>query len=421
MTLKAKRLSNFFLLFLPSICFFYIGLFLTISLRYQQNFSPEQWSEHLSLFSVIFFFWIFVFYFFHLFDLCYHRSMQKFLVAFFTIIVLNTIIAIGIFYAQKNLLITPRRFLLIFQLITFSIIFFWMLSLRLLFQKRMQTPVIFLDLPQISKQFLETKPYHNSSFNSFTLPKKNPWIILPDIVHLTDTQFKKIKHYHQEGATIVSCYYFCEEYFRIIPLESVTEWWFLQNTQNSNLFSLALKRAVDFLFGVLIGIVFLSTFPLIALLIKFSDEGSIFFTQERLSLQGKPFILYKYRTMIKGTPTNTWTNPYDKRITSMGKFLRKTRLDELPQCFNLLNGTMSLVGPRPEQTHLSSALAKQIPFYDERYRIAPGLTGWSQLHMYASSAEESKKKLEYDLYYLKHRSFFFDVEIIIKTILYLFR
>jgi lipopolysaccharide/colanic/teichoic acid biosynthesis glycosyltransferase len=104
----------------------------------------------------------------------------------------------------------------------------------------------------------------------------------------------------------------------------------------------------------------------------------------------------------------------------LGRFLRKSKLDELPQFVNVLRGTMSVVGPRPEQPHLVDALRGQIPFYEERHLVKPGITGWAQLHVYAGSVEETKLKLQYDLYYIKHRSFLFDLEILLKTVYFIF-
>ncbi|MEK7451733.1 MAG: sugar transferase, partial [Patescibacteria group bacterium] len=130
-------------------------------------------------------------------------------------------------------------------------------------------------------------------------------------------------------------------------------------------------------------------------------------------------LIYKYRSMRDGTPNNIWTQDGDPRITAFGKFLRKTRIDELPQCFSLLKGDMSLVGPRPEQVNIAKTLCNEIPFYDTRHMIRPGITGWAQLHVYAGTTEETRKKLQYDLYYLKHKSIIFDLEIMIKTIFHI--
>jgi lipopolysaccharide/colanic/teichoic acid biosynthesis glycosyltransferase len=123
--------------------------------------------------------------------------------------------------------------------------------------------------------------------------------------------------------------------------------------------------------------------------------------------------------MTTGGAKDIWTATDDKRITRMGKWLRKLRLDELPQFWNILIGNMSLVGPRPEQVGIVQELKTQIPYYDERHIVKPGLTGWGQLHVYANSLEGTKLKLQYDFYYIKHRSLWFDLEIILRTIFHI--
>src|SRR4029078_12074836 len=141
-------------------------------------------------------------------------------------------------------------------------------------------------------------------------------------------------------------------------------------------------------------------------------KGPVMFVQERVGKKGRIFKVYKYRNMSGGA-VNTWTSVNDPRITPFGKFLRKSRIDEWPQFINLLLGNMSLVGPRPEQPHIVEEMKSKIPFYDERHLLKPGLTGWAQLNIYAATVEESRTKLQYDLYYIKRRSFLFDLEIIL--------
>jgi lipopolysaccharide/colanic/teichoic acid biosynthesis glycosyltransferase len=121
------------------------------------------------------------------------------------------------------------------------------------------------------------------------------------------------------------------------------------------------------------------------------------------------------------TATGTsWTEVNDPRITKFGNIMRKTRIDELPQSLNLIKGDISLVGPRPEQMGIVERLRKKIPFFDERHLVKPGITGWAQLNIYAGSLEESRKKLQYDLYYIRRRSLLLDMEIILKTVYYIF-
>jgi lipopolysaccharide/colanic/teichoic acid biosynthesis glycosyltransferase len=173
---------------------------------------------------------------------------------------------------------------------------------------------------------------------------------------------------------------------------------------------------MDIFLGFLLVLVCVALCVPIALLIKLTSKGPVLFTQERVGQYGRTFLIYKFRTMRKqGNSGSTWTAEQDARITPVGKWLRLLRLDELPQGFNIVRGDMSLVGPRPEQRSIVLGLESKIPFYNERHMVRPGLTGWSQLHVYAASIEETKLKLEYDLYYIKYKSFLFDMEILLKT------
>lgn len=156
-----------------------------------------------------------------------------------------------------------------------------------------------------------------------------------------------------------------------------------------------------------------------ALVIKINSRGTVFFIQERIGLRGKSFKMYKFRTMITDSEANgvKFTSLNDSRIIPMGKFLRKFRLDELPQLLNVLNGTMSLIGPRPEQVNFAKDFEINIPFYAYRHLIKPGITGWSQVVFgYAAGIEETAEKLGYDLYYIRYMGFWLDFLIVIKTL-----
>jgi len=179
---------------------------------------------------------------------------------------------------------------------------------------------------------------------------------------------------------------------------------------------LIIKRLTDITIGLLLGLVVLVTAPIIVPLIKLSSEGPIFFLQRRVTLDGKPFTIYKYRTMRTDTDSSTWTQKKDPRVTRIGGLLRRSHLDEIPQAWNLIKGDLSLVGPRPEQVVIVEELKKRIPFYAHRHHIRSGLTGWAQLQGYAGTVRGSQDKLEFDLYYLKHQSLLFDLEIILKTL-----
>ncbi|MBI4847315.1 MAG: TIGR03013 family PEP-CTERM/XrtA system glycosyltransferase [Nitrospirae bacterium] len=181
-----------------------------------------------------------------------------------------------------------------------------------------------------------------------------------------------------------------------------------------------IKRLFDVVLAA-IGLLFSMPFLLIIpALIKLDSKGPVFFKQQRLGEGEKPFTLYKFRTMIDGAEKGTgpiWSKAGDSRITQLGRFLRKTRLDELPQLFNVIRGDMSFIGPRPERPFFVESLNKQIPYYSERHCIKPGLTGWAQVrYEYGDSIEDAIEKLRYDLYYIKYQSLTLDMLIVLDTI-----
>jgi len=146
---------------------------------------------------------------------------------------------------------------------------------------------------------------------------------------------------------------------------------------------------------------------------------SLFYKQKRVGLAGKTFDIYKFRTMVSNAETGipVWTKKNDPRITKIGHLLRKTHLDELPQILNILKGDMSLIGPRPERPEFTIGFEKNLPDYHLRHRIKPGITGWAQVNqMYCAGEESTKIKLAYDLYYITHRSWTLDLQILFKTI-----
>jgi sugar transferase (PEP-CTERM system associated) len=158
--------------------------------------------------------------------------------------------------------------------------------------------------------------------------------------------------------------------------------------------------------------------PCIMLAIRLSSAGPVFFSQTRVGLRGHLFTAFKFRTMREGAEDEgaAWATENDPRVTPLGRFMRATRLDEIPQLWNVLRGDMGFIGPRPERPEFVQWLSKDIPYYDLRHMIRPGITGWAQVrHGYSATLEESKVKLEYDLYYLKHLSLRMDLLILVET------
>jgi lipopolysaccharide/colanic/teichoic acid biosynthesis glycosyltransferase len=176
------------------------------------------------------------------------------------------------------------------------------------------------------------------------------------------------------------------------------------------------KRALDIAVVVVAGVAFLPLLGLCALLIKLQDGGTVLFRQPRIGSHGVEFTMLKLRTMHMGAPVVKWTSTDDERVTPVGRLMRRTHVDEIPQMLNILRGEMSVVGPRPEQPHFVEWLERSVPHYTRRHMIKPGLTGWAQVRCgYAGSDAGSAWKLCHDLYYLKHRSLGLDLAILAET------
>jgi exopolysaccharide biosynthesis polyprenyl glycosylphosphotransferase len=180
-----------------------------------------------------------------------------------------------------------------------------------------------------------------------------------------------------------------------------------------------LKRAFDLLVSALILLFSLPLIIIISLLIPLTSKGPIFFTQERLGARKKPFRIIKFRTMVQNAEANgpQWAHYDDERVTAIGKLLRRTRIDELPQFINVFLGDMSLIGPRPERAFFVDRLSERIPFYSLRFFVKPGITGWAQVNFrYGSDENDALEKLRYELFYIKNQSFFLDFRILLKTV-----
>ena len=215
---------------------------------------------------------------------------------------------------------------------------------------------------------------------------------------------------------------FYEEVFGHVAVAEINAAWF-QYIMHPKYRAVApaSKRAVDVVLAVIVGLLYLPLLGLFALLIR-RDGGPVFFKQERIGEGGQPIVLYKLRTMlVDNGDTPQWAAEGDPRITRVGRILRGTHLDEMPQLLNILRGEMSLVGPRPEQPEFVNRLEEVLPFYQRRHLLKPGLTGWAQVRCgYAGSDVGSAWKLSHDLYYLKHRSMAFDLAILGETFRTLF-
>jgi sugar transferase (PEP-CTERM system associated) len=245
------------------------------------------------------------------------------------------------------------------------------------------------------------------------------------VVSLSDARGKlpmeKLLEMKLEGVTFDHLTSVYEQYTGKIAVDNLRPSWliFSDGFKKSRVHT-ALKRTVDIV-GAAVGlIVALPIMAAVAIAVRASSGGGVMYHQARVGLRGRVFTVHKFRSMRADAEQQTgavWARPNDNRVTAVGRFLRRTRLDELPQLWNVLRGDMSIVGPRPERPEFVTTLTKQIPFYGQRHIVRPGLTGWAQVrYTYGASVEDAMEKLQYDLFYIKNRSIALDLFIAANTV-----
>lgn len=217
---------------------------------------------------------------------------------------------------------------------------------------------------------------------------------------------------------------FIPDYNNIIPTKPYTEDLLglpvinIRNVPLTNFFNSTLKRCIDIVGSIAAIVIFSPLMLIVAILIKCTSEGPVMFSQERVGLHNKQFKMYKFRSMAVQQPKEergAWTVEDDPRVTPIGKIIRRTSIDELPQLFNILKGDMSLVGPRPERPFFVEKFREQIPRYMVKHQVRPGMTGWAQINGYRGNTS-IKKRIEYDLYYIENWTLTFDIKILFLTI-----
>ncbi|MCC9061699.1 exopolysaccharide biosynthesis polyprenyl glycosylphosphotransferase [Flavobacterium piscisymbiosum] len=267
---------------------------------------------------------------------------------------------------------------------------------------------------EIKKKDLEDFVFKNQISEIVIASQKTDGItadLYQQLLHLLESGnvIREYTQVYESKTQRIPVHYIARDFYRFFPF----------SRSNTNRLYLSLVRFMEFLFsfiGLLLCIVFI---PIIFIVNLFANKGTLFYTQERVGKNGVVFEIYKFRTMVENSESNgvAFATSNDRRITPFGKMMRKSRIDELPQFFNVLKGDMAVIGPRPERPFFVEEIARVMPFYETRHVIKPGLTGWAQVnYSYGESIEESLVKLQYDLYYIKHRSIFLDLSITFKTI-----
>jgi len=434
-----KRLSGKekLFLFLGDITLFYGSLWLALALRYLEFPDADIFFQHMLPFSYLFVVWTLVFYIASLYEPHTVVLKSKLPGVILNVQLINSIIAVLFFYLIPAFGITPKTILFIDLIISFLLISGWRIfgvqylglhrkeravligsgeETRKLYQVVNDNPfypmrfLTWVDLEKIDGIDFDTevlRPIYSEGVSTIVIDIKDEKVA-PILSKLYNLIFSHIRFVDQ--------YRIYEDIFDQIPLSLIGYNWFLENVSSRAHFGYdLLKRGMDITLSLFLSIPALILFPFVAFAIKLSDGGPIFFIQERVGKGNHPIFVLKFRTMT------TDAEQKNRRVTVLGKFLRTSRIDELPQLWNVIRGDFSLIGPRPELPSLVAHYTEQIPYYNMRHLITPGLSGWAQVHQenhphHSADVVETKAKLSYDLYYLKNRSFALDLKIALKTI-----
>lgn len=266
----------------------------------------------------------------------------------------------------------------------------------------------------INSQEMLPENFNVQLFNSLLI------LDLP-ILQPNSDNLKRLMSLKEKGLYTIDLISFYEQSWDKVPAFSLTEEWFLLS-RGFSLFNSRqnlIKRASDIVLSLMLLTITWPIFIITAFLIKLTSKGSVFYRQVRTGKNNQNFTILKFRSMVTDAEKNgaVWATTADPRITAIGQIIRKTRIDELPQLFNVLKGDMSFIGPRPERPEFNTMLEAQIPFYQMRHAVAPGITGLAQvLYPYGASIDDSKEKLQYEIFYIKNYNFLIDIFILLKTV-----
>lgn len=415
----ASAKAKFALLFLGDIASFYAALFLMLAIRYQARFD-EALPGHLPAFSALIVFWLAAFYAAGLYDWKNLKNVASFFRPLVTAFAAAFFIALAFFYLAP-VGIRPRGNLILFAAVFLVCFGSWRYYFNRIIRAGASRAVVLLgdtqeareiaaclrDNPQFGYRILDRLDHPARGAAPVT-------IVVPTTMQEPDVP---------PGAEVRTLASFYEDILDKMPISEVAHVGALQERvvrQRGYEFGI---RLVEFIFAAVGLLLFLPLFAVIALLVRTDSSGPVFYSQTRTGRNSRPFTLYKFRSMYTDAEKHgpRWAAADDPRCTRIGAWLRRTHLDELPQLFNILKGDLALVGPRPERPEFVRELAAQVPHYEARHIIRPGLTGWAQInYRYGASVADAREKLQYDLYYIKRRSLALDLLIALKTAKLLF-
>ena len=431
------------------ICFIYLALFLTVFFRDKSLLS--QFNNFLNNFLILYFIWIFILFVLSLYDLSFFKKIKDFVFNLIIFSVLAFFIGVTYFYFRPTFGITPKTILLLNVLIFDGLFMFWRYLFNLFLEMGgVKEKVVIVGfykrlneiLPQIKKMYsiesIFCTPHMNelnkcmgfssnvkiisdiSELKNIILEKKVTSVIFSLDFYSNESVIKEVFTSLPLTLNYIGIDELYESITRKISLDHLDEVWFLEKVSRSeDIFRVVVKRMFDVVFSVIGLVCFVACLPFVAVAIKLDSKGGVFYSQQRVGKNGKVFYINKFRTMEEcgDDDKGIWREKDTNSITRVGKILRRSHIDELPQAWSILKGDISFVGPRPEWIEFAKKFEEEIPFYKQRYLVKPGLIGWAQINFPAStSVKEAKEKFEYDLYYIKNQSLLLDLEIILKTV-----
>jgi len=427
------------LLLAGDVFLLYLSLLIALALGFWKIFSWQIFLEHLPPFSILYLFWLIIFYIFGFYDLNLSRTPFSLYTRILTGLGAALVLGITFFYLVPFFDITPKTNLL-FNVLIFGILAIgWRNFFYSLFSVHFQNKVAIIGKNPQSEELtlsIQKNPQLGYKLTAFFSPeedifqqiqeKKIDTLILAENLLPNSLLAKNLYQCLPLKLNFIDLARAYEIICEKIPISFVTQTWFLENLREREKgFYDKLKRIIDIVLTSIIILLTSPLWPFIALAVKLESRGPIFYSQQRIGKEGKPFFLTKFRSMKEGAEKETgavWAEKEDPRITRVGRFLRQSHLDEIPQMFNVLKGDISLVGPRPERPEFIQQLEKEVPHYHIRHIIKPGFTGWAQIKFrYGRSIMDSFEKFQYDLYYLKNRSLMLDIGILLKTFQLFFR
>ncbi len=428
-----------FFIFLGDIIFLYFSLWLTLLLRNFGDGHIQLFSAHVIPFSILFVVWVIVYYIASLYEPHTVVLKSKLPAIILNAQAINSLIAVMFFYLIPYFGITPKTTLFLDLIISFNLITIWRFYTVPLLGLRKKERAVLIGSGDETRQlykvvnqnplypmrfmtWVDLDKADGIDFNEEVLNRIYSEDISLIVIDIENAKVAPIlpKLYNLifSHVRFVDQYRVYEDIFDKIPLSLIGYSWFLENVSSRAHFGYdLLKRGMDIILALVLFIPSLIIYPLVYIAIKLDDSGTIFYIPERIGRGGQAIKIYKFRSMsIMDDGKQLGENKAS--ITRIGAFLRRSRIDELPQLWNVLRGDLSLIGPRPEFPKLVKLYNDQIPYYNMRHLIKPGLSGWAQVHhdKPPQTIDETKEKLAYDLYYLKNRSFTLDLKIALKTI-----